>query len=130
MRITEDQAKILGLKRIEHKKNKFNAVKEVVAGITNDSIREGKRRSELEFQQHCGFISDLIIKPKSFVLLDGFRNKNFKRKFSAITYQADFSYIKDGKLIYEESKGKKTEPYLLRRKLLLSRYPDINFIET
>ena len=118
------------------KRNKYGAKEVVIDGYTFPSGSEGERYLELKLQDHCGFISDLKWqanpdqKIKRFILQEGFRHPFFKRKQSHISYTPDFSYVKDGKLIYEDSKGVRTEAYVLRRKMLLKRYPNINFIET
>jgi len=119
-----------GREPVKPKPNKYHAVKEMSGGKTYDSGREAERGRELEAQQMCGIISDLKEQPKKFMLQEGFRHKSWPIKIQAITYTPDFSYIKDGKLIYEDSKGVRTPGYVLRRKMLLKRYPDINFLET
>jgi len=45
---------------------------------------------------------------------------------------ADFQYfdVPTSKIIVEDVKGMKTEVYKIKKKLLLWRYPDINFIES
>lgn len=81
-------------------------------------------------QEHRGFISDLELQPK-FILQEKFSYKG--KVIRAITFKADFKYLKKGEVIIEEVKGgnaTKTEAYRIRKKLLLKRYPDINFIET
>lgn len=71
-------------------------------------------------------ITELQLQPK-FLLQDSFKYKDkVERK---IYYIADFSYKKDGKLIVEDVKGKKTDVYKLKRKLFLYKYTDINFRE-
>ena len=114
----------------ETKKHKYNAAPVVIDGHYFPSKKEGDRYTELKFQEHCNVISDLKIQPRKFVLQEGFKHKSWPKKISQITYTPDFSYIKDGELIYEDTKGVRTAPYVLRRKMLLNRYPDINFIET
>ncbi len=50
--------------------------------------------------------------------------KNGKTRQRAITYVADFSYIKDGKKIVADSKGMKTSVYSIKKKLFLSQLRD------
>ena len=109
------------------KKNKFNAKKETTGGKTFDSGREAKRYRELKLQQHCGVISDLNTQVW-IQLLDDFKYQG--KKIKGIRYKADFVYIKNGKEITEDSKGYRTKEYKLKKKMLLNRYPDINFLET
>ena len=112
------------------KKHKYNAVPLVIDGHKFPSTKEAKRYQELKLQEHCGVISELKIQPKKFVLQEGFRNKNFKRKFSAITYTPDFFYIKNGESIYEDCKGFKTPVYRNVLKMFLKQCPNLTFIET
>jgi hypothetical protein len=130
MRIDQDTLNFLKAGEKPVKKHKYNAKAVVIDGIKFPSIREGKRYQDLKLMQHTGIISDLKTQPKKFLLQEGFRHKSWPRKIPVITYTPDFSYIMDGKLIYEDCKGKRTAPYILRRKMLLKKYPDINFRET
>lgn len=109
------------------KKNKYGARKVVIDGITFDSIAEGKRYQELKLWLHAGFISGLELQPE-FILQDKFVFQG--APIRAIKYRADFRYInQDGLEITEDVKGKKTAVYELKKKMLLCRYPDINFQE-
>lgn len=94
-----------------------------------DSLKEYSRYRELLLLQRSGGISELkrqdnIIIQESFVY-NG-------EKIQAITYKADFSYIRDGKRVIEDVKGydEKRERYLttkdfvLKWKLLKHKYPD------
>jgi hypothetical protein len=71
---------------------------------------------DLALLQKVGEISDLQEQVK-FELIpkqDGER---------AVTYTADFVYRdKDGKLVVEDSKGFRTQQYIIRRKLMLFRH--------
>lgn len=75
------------------------------------SRREARRASELQMLQQIGEISDLEEQVK-FELIpkqDGER---------AVTYTADFRYVQDGQVVVEDSKGVKTQQYIIRRKLM------------
>ncbi len=112
------------------KKNKYSAEKTTSDGKVFDSKKEAARYVELKFQEHCGLISNLETQPK-YILQEGFKY-NGKKK-AAITFKLDFRYEKDGELIVEDVKGGNatiTEAYSIRRRLLLKKFPEINFIET
>ena len=111
----------------EEKKNKYNAKKEITGGIKFDSSGEAGRYRELKLQEHCGVISDLKIQVE-YILQDAFEYKG--RTIRKISYLADFEYKKNGITITEDFKGCKTAMFKLKKKILLKRYPDINFIET
>jgi hypothetical protein len=76
------------------------------------SKREANRAGELLLLQKIGEISDLEeqVKYELIPKQDGER---------AVTYTADFRYRQDGELIVEDSKGMKTQQYIIRRKLML-----------
>lgn len=48
------------------------------------------------------------------------------------TYYADFTYYRQGseQLVVEDSKGRKIEPYPLKKKLFLALYPQHKFVES
>ena len=96
--------------------------------ITFDSVKEAKRFDTLYMLLKSKKITKLILQPH-FVLQDGFRDK-LGKKHQQITYSADFKYTKDGTEVVEDAKGYKTEVYRIKKKLLLYKFPNINFIET
>lgn len=98
--------------------------------LCEEGIKDGKKESErylvLKDMLRKKEITELQLQPK-FLLQDSFKYKDkVERK---IYYIADFSYKKDGKLIVEDVKGKKTDVYKLKRKLFLYKYTDIDFRE-
>lgn len=101
--------------------------KTIYNGRVYDSKKEAKRAYELEMLQRAGLISNLE-KQKVFELQPSFKINGKTER--AITYLADFVYIKDGKTIVEDTKGFKTDVYKIKRKLLLYKYPDIIFVES
>lgn len=77
------------------------------------SKRENKRAQDLRLLEKLGEISDLEeqVKYELIPKQEGER---------AVTYTADFRYRdKEGKLHVEDSKGFKTQQYILRRKMML-----------
>lgn len=110
------------------KKNKYNAKKTVIDGIRFDSKKEGHRYRELKLQQKAGYISNLELQPE-FVLQEKF--KSHGKTIRKIVYKADFRYKKNGVIVVEDVKGFKKNPvYLIKKKLLLFKFPGINFVET
>ena len=71
-------------------------------------------------------IKDLILQPK-YLLQEGFKRDN--KTYKAIYYIADFEYMQDNKKIVEDVKGFKTKEYLLKKKLFLKNYPQVEFKE-
>jgi len=106
--------------------SKYGNKKTIVDGITFDSKKESERYLVLKDMLKNKEITELQLQPK-FLLQDSFKYKNKIER--NIYYIADFSYKKDGKLIVEDVKGKKTDVYKLKRKLFLYKYIDIDFRE-
>lgn len=95
--------------------NKYHNKKVVVDGITFDSKKEAGRYRELKMLERAGAISDLRLQ----VPFELIPKQNGER---ACLYKADFVYIKDGKMVVEDTKGIKTDVYKIKRKLMLYRY--------
>jgi hypothetical protein len=109
--------------------SKHKAKKIVIDGITFDSQIEGMHYLALKQQLEFNHISDLELQPR-FILIEPFVYKGKKQRKTE--YIADFAYMKDGLRIVEDVKSEWTRTlpvYRLKRKLLLSRYPEIEFRE-
>ena len=105
--------------------NKYHAKKTWMKGRVYDSKKEANRAFELEMLAKYGKIKNLQ-KQVPFVLQEGYVNKHGK-KVRPITYIADFTYVEDGTLIVEDTKGFETEVFKIKRKMLEYKYPDIEF---
>lgn len=94
------------------RRGKYNAIKTTVKGITFDSKKEAERYTLLCNMLGMGLISDLKLQPEWELIprQGGFRPTK---------YVADFSYIKDGKLVVEDVKGVKTPEYRIKQKLMM-----------
>ncbi len=95
-------------------------------GIRFDSLAELRRYQDLRLMENNGDISNLVVHPR-FILQEPFTYNHVRER--AIAYEADFCYSEAGKTIVEDVKGFKTKEYLLKRKLFLFKYPDVNFVE-
>jgi len=91
-------------------------------GIVFDSIREADRYSELLLLEKSGLIKDLRLQVK-FELIP----KNGSER--AVCYYADFTYTESGRQVAEDVKGVRTRDYIIKKKMLKWRYPDIQFRE-
>jgi hypothetical protein len=87
-------------------------------GITYDSVKEANRHAVLKLLERSGKISDLQRQVK-FELLPAQRNEAGKLLERAVSYVADFTYMENGKLVVEDSKGFRTPEYKLKKKMLL-----------
>ena len=115
---------------------KYGNKKVEVDGIAFDSKKEAKRYAELLLLERAGAIHDLE-RQKKFILIPAqreFTNEvytkgNKKGHFKPgkllekeCSYIADFVYIKDGKIVVEDTKGFRTKDYIIKRKLMLHEY--------
>lgn len=107
---------------------KYNNTKIYAHNRYFDSKKEAKRATELILLEKSGKIKNLKFQVK-YLLIDKFVDK-MGNKHRKIEYVADFEYIKNNTIIVEDSKGFKTEVYKIKKKLLLSKYKDIIFIES
>lgn len=109
------------------KKNKFGNEEMEIDGIVFQSKREGRRYRRLKLQELAGVITGLR-RQVPYRLIETFKYKG--ETIRGVKYYADFVYFKDGIEITEDAKGKRTPDYILKKKMLLTKYPGINFIET
>jgi len=105
------------------RRHKYNARKMIVDGITFSSGKEARRYQELRLLEAAGEISDLQLQKVYELIPKGIDER-------AATYRADFTYMEAGKKIIEDVKGIKTPVYILKRKLMKFRFPDLIFRET
>lgn len=126
VRMTAKEARAAGIK--PPARTKYRSRKTVVDGITFDSKKEADYYIELKLRQRAGEIASFELQP-AFILQEGFRTKNGKKE-REIRYKADFRVVyPDGREEIVDTKGYRTKEYLLKRKMLLFRYPEINFVE-
>ena len=105
--------------------NKYKNKKTIVDGIKFDSEMESHYYVYLKQLKEIGEVVDFVLQP-TYLLQEGF-DLNGKR-IRPITYKADFKVIyKDGHEEVIDVKGKLTEEFKIKRKMLLYRYRDINF---
>lgn len=98
--------------------SKYHSRKITIDGMTFDSIKEAKRYRDLSLLQRAGEISDLRTQVK-YTLVPS-QKKPSGGTERPVTYTADFVYKdKAGREIVEDSKGMRTQQYIIRRKLML-----------
>lgn len=117
-------------KKMFQKESKYHSKKVTVGGETFDSDKEYRRFCELKLLQRGKRISGLQRQVK-FVLIPTQREpdeigvrggvKPGKVIEKECAYIADFVYVNDkGETVVEDTKGFKTEAYIIKRKLMLS----------
>lgn len=105
---------------------KYGNRKTVIDGIKFDSKLEADRYCELKLLLRAGKITDLKLQP-SFELIPSFRKNGVT--YRGIYYKADFSYKLNGKTIIEDTKGYRTDVFIIKKKLFEYRYPELHIIE-
>lgn len=110
---------------------KYHNTKVIYKDIRFSSKKEMRRYITLKQLERAGIIKELELQPK-FLLLDTIHYKG--KTYPKTYYKADFKYfdINMGKYIVEDVKSPitaKDKVYRLKIKMLLAKYPDIDFIE-
>ena len=111
--------------------NKYRNKKVTVDGIDFDSIKESVRYKQLKMFERSGLIKDLKLQV-SYTLQPSFKSNG--QTIRSIKYIADFDYFtsKDNRHILEDVKSPATakdKTYILKKKMLLYKYQNIEFKE-
>ena len=106
---------------------KYHSEKMVLDGITFDSKKEANYYASLLLEKRAGLIDTLELQPE-FILQEAYVKDG--KKIRAIVYRADFKIVyASGRTVVVDVKGHRTKEYLLKKKMLLFRYPNIDFRE-
>lgn len=111
-----------------YKVSKYHSIPTQYGGLKFASKLEAARFQDLMLAQKAGEIASLKTHPR-FVLQEAFTD-SAGAKHRAIVYEADFSYVdlRTGREVVEEAKGyDKNRAWLIKKKLFLYRYRDIEF---
>ena len=110
--------------------SKYHAQKTVVGGKTYDSKKEANRAMQLRYMEQAGQIQDLQEQVR-FILQEEYIN-NEGKKIRPISYVADFTYTQNGQKVIEDTKSPatRTQVYLLKKKIVMYKYPEYKFIES
>ena len=99
--------------------NKYGAAKTELDGIAFASRKEANRYAELVLMEKAHEITGLE-RQRKFTLIGAQRDSTGRVIERPCVYIADFVYKdKTGREIVEDSKGMKTQQYIIRRKLML-----------
>lgn len=111
---------------------KYGNKKITVDGVAFDSRKEYLRWCELCLLEKAGQITDLkrqvkyVLIPAQYEEYERYSEKTGKRLKNGTrciekecSYVADFVYKQDGHTVVEDTKGYKTETYIVKRKLML-----------
>lgn len=111
---------------------KYGNRKITVDGVAFDSRKEYLRWCELCLLEKAGQITDLkrqvkyVLIPAQYEEYERYSEKTGKRLKNGTrcvekecSYLADFVYEQDGQTVVEDTKGYRTETYIVKRKLML-----------
>ncbi len=99
-------------------KTKYHNIKTKLDGIVFDSRKEARRFPELKLMEKAGLISNLQRQVR-IELIPAQKDENGKVIERRVDYIADFVYQQNGQTVYEDTKGKRTPDYIIKRKLML-----------
>jgi len=102
--------------RCKKRGGKYGAWKVTVNNFQFASLLEGERYTKLSYLNSSGVIRDLTLHP-SFNLFG-------PAAVLVCRYVGDFEYKYEGKSIVEDTKGRVTPIFALKRKLFHANYPD------
>jgi hypothetical protein len=105
---------------VVRRRSKYGNVKTVVDGIKFDSKKEAARYEVLVAEESAGIIHNLRLQVPFKLEIDG---------HLICRYKADFVYIRDGQEIVEDVKGRLTDVYKLKKKLMKACH-QISILET
>jgi len=102
-----------------------NVRKPVHDGIRFDSKREFLRYMDLKLLEKAGEISDIKVHPKYPITIAGVEIRIYSKRYHKngrhLTYEADFTYMRDGETVIEDVKmasGHRTETYKIKKALM------------
>lgn len=119
---------------MKHSKSKYKNRPVTIAGIRYASQKEAVRHKELMLLERAGKIKNLRFQvpyeliPAQYETYERYSDKTGKRLKDgkrcveeSCKYIADFVYqdVSTGEWIVEDSKGKRTKDYIIKRKLML-----------
>jgi hypothetical protein len=98
---------------------KYHNKKCIYKNIKFDSLKERNYYIILEQLEKTGQIKELKLQVK-YELQPSFKLNG--KTIRAINYIADFTYLKDNKLVVVDTKGFRTKDYLLKKKMFQYKY--------
>jgi hypothetical protein len=86
------------------------------------------RCNELHDLQAAGAISDLIMHPQYWFVINGRQVKHANGR--RVGYKSDFEYVENGIKVTEDVKGVIVRDWPLRRAIFIALFPDYQLRET
>lgn len=104
--------------------NKYHAKPTICQrGHKHASKREAMRCTDLHLLQMGGVISDLVVEPQFWFVINGDQVKHGNGR--RVGYKPDFGYVENGRDIVEDVKGFAARDFELRASLFRHLFPTI-----
>ncbi len=113
-------------KTVKSSRSKYGNQRVTRDGYTFDSKAEAREYGNLKLLEAAGAITNLQVHPK-YTLLETFHTTE-GATVRGIVYEGDFSYLENGREYVIDVKGRQTEAFKIKKKLLLKAYPNIRFV--
>lgn len=111
------------LQEPKKKTSKYNNTRTKIDGILFDSAKEADYYSQLKVLYQAGALQSFCRQPE-IILQEGFAETR------PIIYKPDFLVVtSEGHAFYVDVKGLKTDVYKMKKKMLLKKFPNIDFRE-
>lgn len=115
-------------KAARFRRNKYGAKKTHCShGHKHDSKREAAYCEQLHLRLYAGEISNLVIQPQFWFVIDGKQVKH--RNGRRVGYQADFSFLEGNRQMVVDAKGFSARDWPLRRAIFEALFPDLELKE-
>lgn len=103
------------------KAGKYRNEKTAVNGVKFDSKKEAKHYQNLKVLEMIGEISELQTQVKFSLIPSQYEGIGKSRRCieRECSYIADFTFLRNGKLVVQDAKGFRTPEYRIKKKLLL-----------
>lgn len=105
------------------KAHKFGASPTIYDGVKYASKKEAKRAGELDLLRKGGAVA-FYLRQVRFPVRPARRNERDEQVDGGEVYVCDFLvFWTDGSVTVEDTKGKRTQEYLRKKKLIAAQYP-------
>tara|TARA_R110000823_G_scaffold192267_1_gene323913 strand:+ start:297 stop:623 length:327 start_codon:yes stop_codon:yes gene_type:complete len=106
--------------KVGYSYNKYKNIPTIVDDIRFASKKEAARYVELKLLEKNNVIRNLELQPRFPCIINGKK---------VCSYIADFRYFSNNSTIVEDVKGKKTDIYKLKKKLVEALWPGVTITE-
>jgi hypothetical protein len=108
--------------KIQRGRSKYGNQPMWLDGYYFDSKAEARHYAQLRLAEEMGDISELQVHPR-------YKVADAPNGETDVYYEADFAYrTREGKLVVVDVKGFETQAWKIKRKLFMTRYPELELV--